>query len=141
MVFHSRRKLCSSENLKTSNSFVDFRLRAVRASLGHGLSLFQKQKTLLSESSDMWDCHYRSSHRRAFAFPANLYGGTKAKLQSQESSALRLQSTIVIVVIYKLFSLCAVHGIPAKCISVAVRQLLSELYCAVYGYCIEIIKL
>ena len=35
---------------------------------------------------------------RTRAFPANLYGGTKAKLQSQESTALQLQSTIVIVV-------------------------------------------
>src|SRR5690625_2348034 len=71
MVFHSRRKLCSSENLKTSNSFVDFRLRAVRASLGHG-DLPPKRKTTASESSDTWDCHYRSSHRRAFALPAGV---------------------------------------------------------------------
>src|SRR5699024_736690 len=100
---------------------VNFRLRAVRASLGHGLSLFQKQKTLLSETSDTWDwdCDY-SSHRKALPLsfaPSKSICFSRKSLRWDESEATfpgvdcppapinQCDSSYI-----KLFSVITVHG-------------------------------
>ena len=87
-----------------------------RASLGHG-GLPPRGKTTAAESSDTWDCHYRSSHRRAFAFPA----GVDCPPASINHCDGRIER----------YSTVTKHPSggntrKAQCISVAVRQFLSK---------------
>lgn len=89
LIFFCRPNLDTAPLISTPGS---------RASLGNGLSL-RSGKTSAAVSSDTWDCDYRSSHRRALAFPA----GVDCPL---------LQSTIIISPFGNIVLLT--NTIPAK---------------------------